>query len=45
MLLIEQNKQIVISADKSPSDLDGVQDRLKSRLRLWISSRYPSNNL
>ena len=30
--LIEQNKQIVISADKSPSDLDGVQDRLKSRL-------------
>ena len=30
--LIEQNKQIVISADKSPSDLDGVQERLKSRL-------------
>ena len=30
--LIEQQKQIVISADKSPSDLDGVQDRLKSRL-------------
>ena len=30
--LIEQNKQIVISADKSPSDLDGLQERLKSRL-------------
>ena len=30
--LIEQNRQIVISADKSPSDLDGVQERLKSRL-------------
>ena len=30
--LIEQNKQIVITADKSPTDLDGVQDRLKSRL-------------
>ena len=30
--LIEQNKQIVISADKSPTDLDGVQERLKSRL-------------
>ena len=30
--LIEQSRQIVISADKSPSDLDGVQERLKSRL-------------
>ena len=30
--LIEQNRQIVISADQSPSDLDGVQERLKSRL-------------
>ena len=30
--LIEHNRQIVISADKSPSDLDGVQERLKSRL-------------
>ncbi len=30
--LIEQNRQIVISADKSPSDLDGVQERLRSRL-------------
>ncbi len=30
--LVEQNRQIVISADKSPSDLDGVQERLKSRL-------------
>ena len=30
--LIEQNRLIVISADKSPSDLDGVQERLKSRL-------------
>ena len=30
--LIEQNRQIVISADKSPSDLNGVQERLKSRL-------------
>ena len=30
--LVEQNRQIVISADQSPSDLDGVQERLKSRL-------------
>ncbi len=30
--LIDQNKQIVISADKSPSDLDGLEERLRSRL-------------
>jgi len=30
--LIDQNRQIVISADRSPSDLDGVEDRIKSRL-------------
>ncbi len=30
--LVDQNKQIVISADKSPSDLDGLEDRLRSRL-------------
>ncbi|MDR1034672.1 MAG: chromosomal replication initiator protein DnaA [Holosporales bacterium] len=30
--LVDNNKQIILSADKSPSDLDGVEDRLKSRL-------------
>ncbi len=30
--LVDQNRQIVISADKSPSDLEGLEDRLKSRL-------------
>ncbi len=30
--LVDQNRQIVISADKSPSDLEGMEDRLKSRL-------------
>lgn len=30
--LIDQNRQIIISADRSPSDLEGVQDRIKSRL-------------
>ncbi|QJC27673.1 chromosomal replication initiator protein DnaA [Anaplasma platys] len=30
--LIDQSKQLVISADRSPSDLDGVEDRIKSRL-------------
>jgi chromosomal replication initiator protein len=30
--LVDQNRQIVVSADKSPSDLEGMEDRLKSRL-------------
>jgi chromosomal replication initiator protein len=30
--LVDQNRQVVISADKSPSDLEGVQERMKSRL-------------
>ncbi len=30
--LIDQNRQIVISADRSPTDLDGVEERIKSRL-------------
>jgi chromosomal replication initiator protein len=30
--LIDQNRQVIISADKSPSDLEGVHERLKSRL-------------
>lgn len=30
--LVDNNRQVILSADKSPSDLDGVEDRLKSRL-------------
>ncbi len=30
--LIDQNRQIVISADRSPTDLDGIEERIKSRL-------------
>ena len=30
--LIDQGKQIIISADKSPTDLQGIEERLKSRL-------------
>jgi chromosomal replication initiator protein len=30
--LVEQGKQIVVSADKSPSDLDGLEHRLRTRL-------------
>ncbi len=30
--LVDQNRQIIVSADKSPSDLENIEDRLKSRL-------------
>jgi chromosomal replication initiator protein len=30
--LVDQNRQIVISADKSPSDLEGLEERVRSRL-------------
>ena len=30
--LIEEGRQIIISADKSPTDLEGIESRLKSRL-------------
>jgi len=30
--LVDQNRQVVISADKSPSDLEGMKERLRSRL-------------
>ena len=31
--LIDQNRQIVISADRSPDRIDGLEDRIKSRLQ------------
>lgn len=30
--LIDQNKQLVISGDRSPSDLEGIEERVRSRL-------------
>jgi chromosomal replication initiator protein len=30
--LVDQNRQVVISADKSPSDLEGLEERMRSRL-------------
>ena len=30
--LIERNSQIVVSSDRSPSNLDRIQERIKSRL-------------
>jgi chromosomal replication initiator protein len=34
--LVDQGKQIVISADKSPSDLEGMEERLVSRLNCGL---------
>jgi chromosomal replication initiator protein len=30
--LVDQNRQVVISADKSPHDLEGIEERMRSRL-------------
>ena len=30
--LVDQNKQLIISADKSPQDLEGIEERMRSRL-------------
>lgn len=30
--LVDQNRQVVISGDRSPSDLDGIEERMRSRL-------------
>jgi chromosomal replication initiator protein len=30
--LVDQGKQVIVSSDKSPSELDGIEDRLRSRL-------------
>ncbi|MBF0248724.1 MAG: chromosomal replication initiator protein DnaA [Alphaproteobacteria bacterium] len=34
--LVDQGRQIVISADKSPSALEGIEERLKSRLNCGL---------
>ena len=34
--LVDQKKQIIISGDRSPSDLDGVGERLRSRLSFGV---------
>ncbi len=41
--LVDQNKQIIISADKAPSDLVGLDERLRSRLA-WglVADIHPS---
>lgn len=41
--LVDQNKQIIISADKAPADIQGIDDRLRSRLS-WglVADIHPS---
>ncbi|MCK5373796.1 MAG: chromosomal replication initiator protein DnaA [Alphaproteobacteria bacterium] len=41
--LVDQNKQIIVSADRAPSDLNGVEERLRSRLA-WglVADIHPS---
>ncbi len=34
--LVDQKKQIIISGDRPPSDLDGVEERLRSRLSFGV---------
>lgn len=42
--LIEEGRQIIISADKSPSDLEGIEARLKSRLGCGlVADIHPTN--
>ncbi len=42
--LIEDGRQIIISADKSPADLDGIESRLKSRLSCGlVADIHPTN--
>ncbi len=34
--LVDQNKQIVISADRAPGEISGMEDRIKSRLQCGL---------
>ena len=42
--LVEEGRQVILSADKSPSDLDGVKERLRSRMS-WgmVADIHPSD--
>ena len=42
--LVDQNRQVIVSADKSPSDLEGLEERLRSRLG-WglVADIHPTN--
>lgn len=34
--LIDQDKQVIISGDRAPLDMDGMQERIKSRLQMGL---------
>lgn len=42
--LVDRNHQVVVSADKSPSDLEGLEERMRSRLG-WglVADIHPTN--
>ncbi len=42
--LIDQNKQVIISADRAPGEIDGMEDRIKSRLQ-WglVADIHPTD--
>jgi len=42
--LVDRRRQIIISADKSPSDLEGIEERLKSRMN-WglVADIHPAS--
>lgn len=42
--LIDQHKQLVISGDRSPSDLDGIEERIRSRLGWGLVADIHSTN-
>ena len=35
--LVENHKQVVLSADKAPSDIDGLEERIRSRLQCGLA--------
>ena len=43
--LVDQGRQIVLSADKSPSDLEGMEERSEVAPRLGPGRRHPCHHL
>jgi chromosomal replication initiator protein len=42
--LVDQNKQIIISGDRAPGEMDGIEDRIKSRLQSGlVVDLHPTN--